>query len=77
MDRLWAADIEIALIHTLINMLLMYRNGAGRLTEETFTAHCCLRQQCTVQGLVSVTEVFSIMVKMMKTISLTLSIITV
>lgn len=36
MDGLWAADIEIVLIHTLINMLLMYRSGAVRLSKETF-----------------------------------------
>lgn len=35
MDGLWAADIEIVLIHTLINMLLMHRSGAVRLSKET------------------------------------------
>lgn len=35
MDGLWLADIEIALIHTLINMLLMYRSKAVQLSTET------------------------------------------
>lgn len=36
MDGLWVADIEIVLIHTLINMLLMYRSGAMQLSKEAF-----------------------------------------
>lgn len=50
MDGLRAADIKIVLIHTLINMLLMYRTGAVWLSEETSigstaalsTVHCTM-----------------------------------
>lgn len=69
MDGLWAADIEIVLIHTLINMLLMYRSGAVRLSKETHRTATLSIMHCAGIGFsCRGNELVLIIVKMMNMI---------
>lgn len=76
MDGLWLADIEIVLIHILINMLLMYRSGTVWLSKEPFVGSTAFLSAMHWAGIGLITEVMNSFQRFVKIIITSMILIT-